>query len=119
MLLRKKLGAEANEILTDARLESTKHHFEYYIKRQFNPLDKDCQAAFEIPLRAARDMPEKGLIAGYLKLTRSPPPQGPGKLSLILEMISKPSSILFSLRYHDLFKNNFSKFPLELTLKPM
>jgi hypothetical protein len=69
--LRKKLGTDAEEILTDARLDISRRHFEYAIKRQFDPLDSEQE--FQIPLRGAPDMPENGLTYGYLKLTRSSP----------------------------------------------
>lgn len=40
------------------------------IKREFNPLDGDCEEEFEIPLRGAPEMPHIGLEEGHLKLTK-------------------------------------------------
>jgi hypothetical protein len=40
------------------------------IKREFNPLDGDCESEFEIPLRGAPEMPHIGLEEGHLKLTK-------------------------------------------------
>ena len=41
------------------------------IKRKFNPFDKGCESEYEIgPLRGAPEMPDIGLMEGYLKISK-------------------------------------------------
>jgi hypothetical protein len=69
-LLRKKLGNQANAILTVRRLSEAIRYFENSIKRAFNPFDDACDDEYDIPLSGARDMPSIDLEDGYLKLSK-------------------------------------------------
>jgi hypothetical protein len=69
-LIRNKLGAKADTILTKKTAVECLRYFES-IKREFNPYDPDCENDFEIPIRGAPEMPEIGLEEGHLKLSKS------------------------------------------------
>jgi hypothetical protein len=69
-LLRRKLGARANEILTSKKLLSARKQFDNTIKTSFNPFDSNCDQEFEISIHQAPELPELGLEDGYLKLTK-------------------------------------------------
>lgn len=45
-------------------------HFENHIKRQFNPLDKNCSDTYEVPFAGAPDAPDIGLEDGYLTVSQ-------------------------------------------------
>ena len=47
-----------------------RRHFDSFIKRQFNPLDPDCEDEYEIPFAGSADIPDIGLEAGYLKIRK-------------------------------------------------
>lgn len=67
-LLMRKLGRHAKAMLTDKRRIELRRHFDSFIKRQFNPLDSDCEDEYEIPFAGSVDIPDIGLEAGYLKI---------------------------------------------------
>lgn len=69
-LLRRKLGDQANTILTARRLNEAIRYFENSIKRAFNPFDDACDDEYDIPLSGAKDMPSIDLEDGYLKLSK-------------------------------------------------
>jgi hypothetical protein len=70
-LLRKKLGRHAKRILTAESLEEPMTNFENALKRNFNPYEPDCEEAYEIRLSGRPpDIPEAGLEAGYIKVTK-------------------------------------------------
>jgi hypothetical protein len=69
-LLKEKLGRQADLVWTQKREVETTRYFDNGIKRNFNPLDRDCDTIFEIPFVGAPDIPEIGLEAGYLMLQR-------------------------------------------------
>lgn len=70
-LLRKKLGKNAKRILTPESLEEPMGKFDSTIKRQFNPYEADCEDEYQIRLSGnPPDIPEAGLEAGYLKVTK-------------------------------------------------
>jgi hypothetical protein len=68
-LLRRKLGNKAASILTPKNLAGALNKFDS-IKRDFNPMDGDYEAEYEIYLRGAPEMPHIGLEEGHLKLTK-------------------------------------------------
>ena len=57
-------------MLNDKRRIELRRHFDSFIKRQFNPLDPDCEDEYEIPFAGAADIPDIGLEAGYLKVRK-------------------------------------------------
>ena len=63
-LLRLRLGVRATEILNRRRTADTLRHFDTFVKRQFNPYDRDCDQAYDIPIAGAPDVPEIGLEEG-------------------------------------------------------
>lgn len=69
-LLKEKLGRQADLVYTQKREMETTRYFDNGIKRNFNPLDRDCDTIFEIPFNGAPDIPEIGLEAGYLMLQK-------------------------------------------------
>jgi hypothetical protein len=69
-LLRKKLGPQADTILTPRRLKASMTYFESSIKCNFNPYDEACDMEYEVPLSGTIDIPEIGLEEGYMKLSR-------------------------------------------------
>jgi hypothetical protein len=69
-LLRNKLGRHATSILTARRAIEAAKYFDSGFKRNFYPYDRDSESDFEVPLVGAPDIPEIGLEAGYLKLTK-------------------------------------------------
>jgi hypothetical protein len=71
-LLRNKLRRNATKILTPERLVEPIDSFDTVLKRQFNPYDKDCEDEYQIRFSGPSppDIPEVGLEAGYMKLTK-------------------------------------------------
>ena len=57
-------------MLTDKRRIELRRHFDSFIKRQFNPLDPDCEDEYEIPFAGSADIPDIGLEAGYLNVRK-------------------------------------------------
>lgn len=72
-LLRAKLGRFADEILTPYCLEEAFSMFDTRLKCQFNPLSRDCEREFRIPLPGARNVFHIGLEGGFLKLSKYTP----------------------------------------------
>jgi hypothetical protein len=68
-LLRKRLGKDADRVLTKKNLSAALEKFDT-IKRQFNPIDGDCHEEYEIYLRGAPELPNIGLSENHLKLTK-------------------------------------------------
>jgi hypothetical protein len=69
-VLKEKLGRHVDLVWTRRRATDTAKYFDSGIKRQFNPLDRDCETDFEIPFTGAPDVPEVGLESGYMMLQR-------------------------------------------------
>ena len=69
-LLRTKLQRWADDILTTACLEDAFNMFDTRVKCQFNPLSRNCEADYRIPLPGAPSLPHIGLDGGYLRLSR-------------------------------------------------
>ena len=46
------------------------NQFDSSIKTQFNPYDRDCEDEYEIRLYGSPDIPEAGLEADYMTLTK-------------------------------------------------
>lgn len=70
VLLRSRLGILANEILTPNTLEEAFSMFDTRIKFQFNPLSRDCEFEYRIPLPGARNSARIRLDGGFLRLSR-------------------------------------------------
>ena len=71
VLLRHRLGMLANEILTPNTLEEAFSMFDTRIKFQFNPLSRDCELEYRIPLPGARlNSARIRLEGGFLRLSR-------------------------------------------------
>jgi hypothetical protein len=69
-LLRGRLGAKADQILTPRILSGAQRHFDSLIKCQYNPYDEYSEEEYEVPLPGAPDQTEISLEGGYLKLTK-------------------------------------------------
>ena len=70
-LIRKRFQEHGQEsLLTERRLWDIVRHFDTSIKRQYNPFDESCDDEFEISVGISQDIPEMGLLDGYLKLSR-------------------------------------------------
>lgn len=69
-MLHRKLGAQANSILTRKSLEYAIRYFERSIKRSFNPYDAYCDTEYDVPLPGAPDVLAIGLEDGYLTLSK-------------------------------------------------
>lgn len=68
-LLHRKLGAQANSILTRKRLKYAIRYFDRSIKYSF-PYDEYCDTEYDVPLPGAPDVLAIGLEDGYLKLSK-------------------------------------------------
>lgn len=69
-LVRTKLGRKAESIITEQLAAEIMSQFDT-IKRKFNPFDNGCESEYEIgPLRGAPEMPDIGLMEGYLKISK-------------------------------------------------
>jgi hypothetical protein len=68
-LLRRKLGAKANSVLTPNRLREAMRYFDTGVKCSFNRCNEACETEFDVPLPGAADSPDINLEDGYLKLT--------------------------------------------------
>jgi len=72
-LLRRKLGDDANSILTPNRLKAAMRYFESEIKFTFNPCVDGCEDEFNVPLNGATDNPNLKLEDGFLSLNKFRP----------------------------------------------
>jgi hypothetical protein len=69
-LLTDQLRENATQFLTSRRISTALRSFEDSIKYNFDPYP-DCEAEYEIPMGPGMpDLPEIGLEAGCLRLTR-------------------------------------------------
>jgi hypothetical protein len=68
-VIQKRLGDQADSILTPKRLADSVQLFDRYIKPAYNPFDSNATLDFGVPIACAPDIPDIGLEDGYLCLT--------------------------------------------------
>jgi hypothetical protein len=67
ILLKRKLGKYADNLLTKKKLEESMAHFGPYLKCRFNPYDRNREPECLIPFTGTPDIPEIGIEKEYLK----------------------------------------------------
>ena len=69
-LIKKKFADVGAKTLDEKRLSGILRQFDHGIKRQFNPFDPMIENDFEFPVSGIHDIPQIGLLDGYMTITK-------------------------------------------------
>ena len=56
--------------MSPKKLRDALRYFESDVKEAFNPLDRNCQSQFDVPLPGVDDDDQLGISDGYLKISK-------------------------------------------------